>query len=139
MSDLPANPTVHPYDGDMTDSLAEIRHMEERLRKAMLKSDVSALSGLIADDLQFTTPMGQVISKADDLAAHKSGFVSFQTLNLDEPRISISGDVAVVSVCAHMNASIGGQTSSGSFQFTRVWMRRAGCWQVVVGHSRLRE
>jgi len=44
-----------------------IENLEEKLRHAMLTSDVSALDELIADDLVFTMHTGQVVNKQFDL------------------------------------------------------------------------
>nr|WP_235550227.1 nuclear transport factor 2 family protein [Paenibacillus sp. Soil724D2] len=46
---------------------------EERLRTAMLFSDVELLDELIADDLTFVNHLGQVLSKETDIEAHRSG------------------------------------------------------------------
>ena len=45
---------------------SEISLLEEQLRIAMLRSDLSALDALIADDLLFVAPDGSVIGKAED-------------------------------------------------------------------------
>lgn len=44
---------------------AQIVEMEDRLRQAMLRSDVSVLDELIASELIFTNHFGQVIGKKD--------------------------------------------------------------------------
>ena len=51
----------------------KIRQLEERLRQAMLKSDVAELDALIDDRLLFIGPDGAVFSKKDDLDLHRSG------------------------------------------------------------------
>ncbi len=50
-------------------SKSEIIEIEERLRKAMLNSDVAELDTLIAPELIFTSYLGQLVSKQQDLAA----------------------------------------------------------------------
>lgn len=53
----------------------QIETCEERLRQAMLHSDVSTLDELLADDLLFTNHLGQLMTKQDDLKAHRTGMV----------------------------------------------------------------
>lgn len=51
----------------------EIIEAEENLRTAMLISNLEVLDELLAPDLIFTNHLGQLISKKDDLAGHKTG------------------------------------------------------------------
>lgn len=52
---------------------ANIRLLEERLRQALLKSDVAELDALVDDRLLFVGPDGAVYSENDDLELHRSG------------------------------------------------------------------
>lgn len=115
---------------------AQIHNAEEQLRQAMLASDVETLDALLADELIFTNHLGQVLSKQDDLAAHRSGVVTIDELTPSEQRMQIHGNVAVVSVRVHLVGSYAGTPAQGDFRFTRVWARLdAGAWQVVAGHA----
>jgi len=51
----------------------EIVALEADLRRAQLTADVDALDRLIAEDLLFTGPDGELGTKTQDLAAHQSG------------------------------------------------------------------
>lgn len=51
----------------------QIEEYEERLRVAMLYSNVAELEVLIDDDLVFVGPGGGIYTKADDLQLHRSG------------------------------------------------------------------
>ena len=56
----------------------QLIELEERLRQAMLRSDVGVLDELIAPDLIFTNHLGQLVSKQDDLAFHQSGVLKLK-------------------------------------------------------------
>jgi hypothetical protein len=74
----------------------EIVAMEARVRSVQLNADVDALDQLIADDLLFTGPDGNLATKADDLAAHRSGLVRFRKHEPEELRIRrVGADVAI--------------------------------------------
>ena len=114
----------------------QIREAEARLGQAMLDSDVEALDELLSPELVFTSHLGTVLGKQDDLAAHRSGLVKISTLTTSEQTLRLYGDVAVVSVRVHLSGSFAGTPSDGDFRFTRVWARSdGGTWQVVAGHS----
>ncbi|ONO22309.1 hypothetical protein A8D71_39065 [Burkholderia cenocepacia] len=57
-----------------------IEPYETALRTAMLSNDVEALDALLDDDLVFTAPTGQVISKEDDLTAHRAKLLRLDDL-----------------------------------------------------------
>jgi ketosteroid isomerase-like protein len=114
----------------------QIAEAEERLRAAMLDSDVSALDELLADELVFTNHLGHVLGKPDDLGAHQSGLVTIDALRPSEQIVLVHGEVAIVSVRVHLSGSYAGTRSEGDFRFMRVWGRSAGGgWQVVAGHA----
>lgn len=116
----------------------QILAVEERLRIAMLNSDVDTLDELLASELIFTNHLGQVLSKQDDLAAHQSGALAIRELIPSEQNIKLIGDVAIVSVRMSLSGSYAGQESNGDFRFTRVWtLSERGTWRIVAAHSSL--
>lgn len=115
---------------------AEIAALEAELRAAQLAGDVVALERLIADDLLFAGPDGQLATKAQDLAAHASGAVRFREHQLEELRIRPVGDnVRIVSLRTHLVVEVNGTEFSGTYRYTRVWARESdGPWRIVAGH-----
>lgn len=107
---------------------------ESALRRAQLSGDVAALERLVDDELVFTGPDGNIYSKADDLNAHRQGWVRITRLEPSEERMQRFGDVAVISVRMEMEGSFKGAPFAGSFRYTRVWCRRADGWRIVAGH-----
>lgn len=111
-----------------------LRASETALRAAQLAGDVGALDRLLDDALVFTGPDGAVYGKADDLDAHREGWVSIGRLEPSDERIQQYGSVAVVSVRMDMAGSWQGQPFEGPFRYTRVWRRTADGWRIVAGH-----
>lgn len=81
----------------MSDARAEIEASEAALRRAQLAGDVAALDRLVDDTLLFTGPDGAVYGKADDLDAHRRGWVRIERLDPSDEQVRLHGDVAVVS------------------------------------------
>ena len=115
---------------------AEIVALESELRSAQLAGDVNVLDKLIADELLFTGPDGSVGTKAQDLAAHRSGAIRFRAHEPEELRIRrVGADVAVTALRARLVVDVGGTLSDGIYRYTRVWARERGSeWRVVGGH-----
>ena len=114
----------------------EIVALEARLRAAQLNADVAALASLIADELLFTGPDGQLATKAQDLDAHRTGAVRFREHAPEELRVSRLGDaVAVSALRARLAVEVAGTLVRGTYRYTRVWARDdGGSWRVVAGH-----
>jgi len=114
----------------------QILEIEERLKIAMLQSDVSVLNELLADDLIFTNHLGHLMTKQDDLDAHKSNTLKINEITLTEQQIKIDSGLAIVIVKARIVGSFNGKQSENDFRFTRVWSKSVNkTWQVIVGHS----
>lgn len=126
------SPMVHVLVSEAPD---EIVAREAALREAQLRGDVGALDALIAEDLLFAGPDGNLASKADDLAAHASGAVRFAAHEPEELRVRrVTDDVYVTSLRARLTVEAGRATISGTYRYTRVWAREGGSWRVVAGH-----
>jgi ketosteroid isomerase-like protein len=114
----------------------EIVALEAALRAAQLTADVHALDRLIADELLFTGPDGQLGTKAQDLDAHGSGAIRFRAHEPEELRVRrVGANVAVSALRARLAVQVGGTLVQGMYRYTRVWARESdGAWRVVGGH-----
>jgi ketosteroid isomerase-like protein len=113
----------------------EIVALEAALRGAQLAADVDALDQLIAEELLFTGPDGKLGTKAQDLAAHRSGIVRIRSHEPSELRVRrIGADVAIVALRTRLVVDVQGSTVEGTYRYTRVWAREQGAWRVVGGH-----
>lgn len=115
---------------------SKIVELEERLRQAMLRSDVSVLDELIAPELLFTNHLGQLITKQDDLAAHQSGSLRLQALTPSEQHFQIKQGFLVVSVLMHLLGTYKDTPIDFSIRYTRIWAAASnGAIQVIAGHA----
>lgn len=114
----------------------QIIEIEERLRQAMLESDVAELDALIAPELIFTSYLGQLVSKQQDLDMHRSGAIKIDSITPSERQIQLNHGFSIVSVRMHIAGSYEGTEMAGDFRFTRVWaISSAGSLQIVAGHA----
>jgi len=120
----------------MTETVeTQIIKAEERLRQAMLASDVSVLNELLAPEIIITNHLGKLMSKQDDLGAHESGFFKINELNPSERQIQVHGEVAIVSVRMQLLGSYDGNPANGDFRFTRVWaISESGTYHIIAAH-----
>lgn len=113
----------------------EILRMEARVRAAQLAGDAEALSQLIADDLLFVGPDGNLATKTMDIESHRSGVVRFlehKPLELHVRRPS--ENLAIASLAAELSVSVHGQIHQGVFRYMRIWHQQSdGAWRVLAG------
>lgn len=110
--------------------------LEARLRAAQLRADATELDALLSDDLLFTGPDGSIGTKAQDLAAHRSGAVRFREHVPIELRVRRVGEnVAIAALRAMLAVEVGGAIVRGDYRYTRVWAREESTgWRIVGGH-----
>lgn len=123
----------------------EVRHQIERLegawKNAVLHGNLAAMDGLLADDYMAITPSGILQSKEQALAAIRSGAMRFASLDLSDRKIRLYGTTALVTSRAEVKGSGPEGDMSGSYRYTRVYVRDArGVWRIVSFEaSRIRE
>lgn len=113
--------------------LMQIQEYEERLRVAMLQSDVAELDVLIDDDLLFVGPGGGIYTKADDLQLHRSGAQRMSQADWRAVEVRSYGTTCITAVTAQLSGTFMGEPFSGLFRYVRTWVQREGVWRVVAG------
>jgi ketosteroid isomerase-like protein len=114
----------------------EIMDAESRIRAAQLNADLHELDALIADEILFTGPTGELGTKAQDIEAYRSGAVKFLEHEPLDLRVrKIGANAAVSALLARLAVEAGGVVVRGTYRYTRVWAREEGsAWKVVGGH-----
>jgi Domain of unknown function (DUF4440) len=107
---------------------------ERALQAAMRASDVDELDRLLHPELLAVGPDGEMIDKAGDLAAHRSGVFTIDELHEEEVHVKVLGAVAVTFVVLRIRGAIGDAEVSGRMRYTRTWIRDAGAWRVIAAH-----
>lgn len=124
----------HPtMDDDQT--IAAITALEAKLRAAMLASDVDALNELLDDDLVFTTPDGYVLSKAEDLSAHRDGQLRLKQLDVFDTQIRRIDTLFLTTTKATLAGQYGTMAFDGTYAYTRLWRPHGSTWRVVAGQA----
>ncbi|MGC2162633.1 MAG: nuclear transport factor 2 family protein [Silvibacterium sp.] len=109
----------------------EIEALEMEWRNAEVSNNVSEMDRLLADDYIGISANGTVETKAQALAQRKAGTVRIQNLNMNDLKIRVYGDTAVVTSQATLVGSNGQSDISGNYRYTRVYNKRLGKWKIV--------
>ena len=88
-----AMPLVHREDH----LRREIESLETQWRKALLDSDIPPMGRLLADDYLGINANGTLETKADALAARRTGQIRISAFDLENVKVHVYGDTAVVT------------------------------------------
>lgn len=110
----------------------EIDRLEDHWRDVILSRNVPAMDALLADDYMAITSNGTLESKDETLTNLRNGVVQFKSIELSDRKVRFYGSTALVTSRAEVVGASSGSDFSGSFRFTRVYVREAnGAWRVV--------
>ena len=114
------------------ESRHEIDQLEETWRTAILKRDAGAMGNLLSDDYVGITARGTLQSKEDVLAGLRAGALQFSSLELSDRKVRFYGQTALVTSRAEVTGTSANGDVTGSYRYTRVYVRDPkGGWKVV--------
>jgi ketosteroid isomerase-like protein len=110
----------------------EIDQLEDIWCNALLRSNVAAMDALLADDFMAITSSGTLQTRDQALASLRSGQTHFTAINISERKVRFYRTTALVTSLAQVKGTAGGHDISGSYRYTRVYVRDdKGKWKVV--------
>lgn len=114
------------------DAKATLEQMEKDRAQAVVKKDTATLEKMTADDYQLIDANGKLRTKADTMTDIKSGTINIQSNDVDDLKVQVYGNTAVVTGRSNPKGTIDGKDVSGPIRFTRVYVKRNGTWQSVL-------
>jgi ketosteroid isomerase-like protein len=113
----------------------ELLKLEQEWGDALVKPDLAFLDRILGEDYMFTSPEGEVLTKAQMLAELKSGEdVVSSVVNFDM-KVRVYGNAAVVTGHSTDKETVKGKDISGEYRWTDTWIRKGGRWQCVADHA----
>lgn len=110
----------------------EIDKLEEVWRNAVLNGNTAAMDALLADDYMAITASGTLQTKEQTLANLRSGRTRITQLDISDRKVRFYGMTAVVTSLAEVKGTKADGDFTGSFRYTRVYVRDArGQWKIV--------
>ena len=102
---------------------------------ALLKGDVAGFGRCLADEWILTYSDGTLVTKPMALNDLKEGALKIESLQFDDLKVRVHGDVAVVTGLITEKSKFKDQDTSGQRRVTDVFERRDGRWQAVASHE----
>jgi hypothetical protein len=115
----------------------ELIDLEKEWVEAVIKHDpasIEKLDRMMGDELILTFD-GSNQTKDQLLEAVKSGETEIVSWNVDDWKVRVYGNAAVVMARNTMKARSAGQEATYQNRFTDTWIKRGGRWQCVAAHN----
>ncbi|HEY1304753.1 MAG TPA: nuclear transport factor 2 family protein [Vicinamibacterales bacterium] len=115
--------------------VATLTRLEADWNAAHVRGDAATLEHLFADDLVVVVPGMRVMTKGDAVGIFTSGRMKFDRYETSETKFRVYDATAIVTGRLRRTRAVGGATVDDDWRFTKVYLRRAGRWQVVSFHA----
>jgi FKBP-type peptidyl-prolyl cis-trans isomerase len=111
-----------------------LKDLEHQWMEAFKNRDEQTLNRILANDFIFTDDGGKVYDKSQYIdAATRS--IKVESYTFDDITTRVSGDTAIVAGRCTGKRSIDGKNASGTFRFTKTFVRRQGRWQALASQD----
>jgi ketosteroid isomerase-like protein len=112
-----------------------VRQLFDELVMSYSKNDATAPTRILAEDFTFTNPFGEVTTKEQRIGEIKPGGIQFDSYAVDDVKVRVYGDTAVVTNRTTLSGKRGDQVITGQYRATSVFVKKGGNWQVVASQS----
>ena len=118
-----------PEARDCDDS-AKLFTLNRDYVRAVSASDITWFEQNLGEDFICTNPDGSLVDR-EGFLTQMALFIRVTNLEVDDAKLRIIGDFAVINACTRYTLPDG---RVGSSRYTDVWARRFGHWVVVSAH-----
>ena len=110
----------------------QIKALQAEYVKAMLAADIAFFQKVYTDDGFSIHGLGQVYTKATEIADLKSGSTKYDSYTIRQQTIHIDGNTAIVITLASGKGSLESKPFNQDFRTTYVWVKRKGDWKLLL-------
>ncbi len=110
----------------------QIKALQAELVTAILKGDTSFYQKYYADDAISVHGLGQVYTKAEEIADLKSGSLKYDSYTVRDQTIRIDGRTAVVVTLVSGKGLLESKPFNQDFRTSYVWVEHKGNWKLVL-------
>src|SRR6266436_7013941 len=109
----------------------EVMHLADAWATAELRGDTTFLESTLADDFFGIVPLGFMLTKQAWLVRHTSGDLKYESFNLDEVKVRMYNEAAILIGRQVQNAAYRGHSIQGQFRTTLVFVQQQGQWRLA--------
>jgi ketosteroid isomerase-like protein len=114
------------------ESIKQLLRFEKDFQDAIVANNAEAIGRFVTHDWIIVNTDGRIVEKDRFLAVVESGVLTHDAMRLDEPRVRIYGETAVVTGCATSAGKFMGAEFKTLERSTDVLVRVDGQWRCVL-------
>ena len=112
----------------------EVAQLADTWATAELQRDTAFLEKLLADDFVGVGPLGFLLTRQEWLARHQTGDLKYTAHTLDEARVRVHNEAAIVIGRLTQEATYRGNPVNAQLRTTLVFIHQHGQWQLAGLH-----
>jgi hypothetical protein len=112
----------------------EVARLANAWATSELHGDIVSLERTLADDFIGIGPLGFMLTKQEWLARHQSGDLRYDSFNLDEVKVRVYHEAAILTGRQTQDAAYRGNSINAQFRITLVFVQQQGQWQLASLH-----
>jgi ketosteroid isomerase-like protein len=120
--------TERSYTMNREQTEQEVLRLADTWAAAELRGDTAFLEDRLTDDFIGIGPLGFLLSKQEWLARHQTGDLKYDSFSLDEVKVRVYSDAAILTGRQVQEAAYRGNPVPGQFRITLVFIQQQGQW-----------
>jgi ketosteroid isomerase-like protein len=116
----------------------EVRGVAERRAQALADQDWETLEAQLHREFVYVTAQGGRLDRDGYVAFVRDGPLRWEEQRLEEVQVTETGGVAVLTATVHDRLLVDGERHALTFVTTQTYVRDAGGWRYLAGHTALK-
>ncbi|GAB3316013.1 hypothetical protein GCM10027299_05740 [Larkinella ripae] len=112
-----------------------VLEVEKQRFDAQVTRNYAVLEKVLGDDLIYNHSNGNQDGKQSYIQSLKDGKQTYESIGIQEQKIHLYGNTAVISGICLVKASNNGQTINSKLRYTDVYIKKGTQWQMVAWQS----
>lgn len=112
-----------------------VKQLERDWAAASAHNDADKTSLILADDFVGNWADGSTTTKKQELDALRSSQEKYEANEVVEMTVRVFGDTAIATGKNTETSIIGGKNATGIYNFTDIFLKRNGRWQIVASQT----
>jgi ketosteroid isomerase-like protein len=109
--------------------------MEAEMAADLLAGKTAAFEKYMAPNVVLVDPGGTLMNKTETIAFFKSGDLKFESSKMEDMKVNVYGNTAIVTYKTVDKGKIKDQDISGTYRWTDTWTKIGGKWLLVAGQG----
>ena len=109
----------------------EVARLANAWVTAELRGDIPLLERQLSDDFIGIGPLGFMLTRQEWIARHQSGDLKYESFTLDEVKVRVYNDAAVLTGRQVQDGAYRGNSIKAQFRTTLVFVKQQGQWQLA--------